>query len=133
MHLHNLDIEGLAAVMPNPHVEFRSKQITITPVDFTKLKMRCSAASDLEEIAEVLGNINLSAHKCPLCDMSFTEETHLKTHVSTIHPETHSANSKGMHRMWLWEDLGFSSISCSTYCCCSQDLQDLQGGLPIQC
>ena len=94
MHLHNLDIEGLAAVMPNPHVEFRSKHITIYPVDFTKLKMRCSAASDLEEVTEELENLNLSPHKCPLCDMSFTEETNLKTHVSTVHPETHRANPR---------------------------------------
>ena len=94
MHLHNLDIEGLAAVMPNPHVEFRSKHITIHPVDFAKLKMKCSAASDLEEVTGELGNLALSPHKCPLCTMSFPEETSLKTHVSTFHPETHSANPR---------------------------------------
>jgi hypothetical protein len=37
LDLHNLDMEGLASVAPNPHCDFRWSQLNITEVDFKKL------------------------------------------------------------------------------------------------
>lgn len=97
MHLHNLDIEGLAGAMSNPHVAFRWEQIKVRPVDFERLKQSLNGTTHASEEAEVtdkLDRLALSAHKCPLCEEMFGEEDTLNTHVSTVHPETHSSNPR---------------------------------------
>ena len=95
MHLHNLDIEGLAGVMSNPHVSFRWEQIKISPVDLDKLrKPKGSLAPEVTEVMNKLDQLRLSTHKCPLCEESFEEEASLKAHITNVHPETHSSNPR---------------------------------------
>ena len=101
MHLHNLDIEGLAGVMSNPHVAFRWEQIQVLPVDFESLRQRLTAGTqanepqaEVTEVMDKLDRLTLSAHKCPLCHQTFGDEESLKVHISTVHPETHSANPR---------------------------------------
>ena len=95
MHTHNLDIEGLAGAMANPHVNFRWEHINIRPVDFGQLRQRLLGRKTPEtEISAKLGNLTLSAHKCPLCKEAFEDEGSLKAHLNTIHPETHYSNAR---------------------------------------
>ena len=93
MHLHNLAIEGLDAVMPNPHVDFRWSQIKIQKVDFKTLEMVIDK-SKMEEITNQVSAIKLSAHSCPLCETSAVSEEELMKHMKKEHPETHSSNPR---------------------------------------
>ena len=97
MHLHNLDIEGLAGAMSNPHVAFRWEQVKVLPVDFARLRQSLNGGTQAfreAEVSDKLDRLTLSAHKCPLCEERFGEEGSLNTHVSTAHPETHSSNPR---------------------------------------
>ena len=93
MHLHNLDIEGLASVMSNPQVEFRWDQIKIIPVNYENLSLKLTAL-DASEAMEKLNQSSNPAHKCPLCEEVFGEEAELSAHISRVHPETHPANPR---------------------------------------
>ena len=94
----HLDVEGLAGVMSNPHVDFRWEQIKVFPVNFERLGQRLTGrtqASGETEALNKLDSLSLSAAlKCPLCDKSFGEEGSLKTYVSTFHPEMHTSNPR---------------------------------------
>ena len=84
MDLHNLDLEGMAGVLPNPHCDFRWTQFEIEKIDYGNLHPK----TQIDNITEGLTNMQMEEKtiiKFELFSSCFTNESQLKKHVSSKH------------------------------------------------
>ena len=100
LDLHNLDIEKLANILSNPHVEHRKNAIPAAKnVKFEELPKKekdnvKKTEVEIDEIGSKMSEMKINPFNCSLCKLNYPTEAQLKKHITTKHPETHHSNPR---------------------------------------
>ena len=81
---HNLDVMGLAGVVPDPRSEHRWKSIKIHPVEFQNLPSKQLLLNEVKELEDVMAKVSLeeslkeSQFDCKMCGAGYSSAGFLK-------------------------------------------------------
>ena len=132
MDIHNLDIEGFANTLSNPHVQYRKDSVKVKDVAFNLLQKKTKLTVNIEEVASQIENLKMNPFNCSLCMCGYNTEVQLKKHMTQKHPETHHSNPRECPECGVIcaSDQRLKShmvthLRCSTECPITQEVLEL--------